>query len=102
MKRHQKLLTLLVPLGLIGAIATVAIAQDPASQETFPVQMTTTHVETHLSQGDVQPITESAATLFTTHHQGATFSLRTDNLEMRHAYTAWWVVVNRPYRKLSL
>ncbi len=68
------------------------LAQDMMTET---VQVTTTHVETHPSQGDIRVIEGAVATIMT-NEAGASMSLSTDELINGHVYTAWWVIVNNP------
>jgi hypothetical protein len=52
-------------------------------------------VHTHPSQGEVRDIEGSQAELFVT-EEGITINFRTRELEKRHVYTAWIVVLNNP------
>lgn len=67
-------------------------AQDSWSET---VQVTTTHVETHPSQGDVRIIEGASATLLST-EDGISVRMKTDELEEGHVYTFWVVIMNNP------
>lgn len=75
------------------SLVSVGIFAQSTTSETM--QVTTTHVETHPSQGDVRDIEGASAMLMST-EEGIFVSLQTDELEDGHVYTMWVVVVNNP------
>ena len=52
-------------------------------------------VKTHMSRGEVQLVEDARAQLVTS-IVGATLSFDTEALQPGHAYTAWWVIINKP------
>ncbi len=82
-------------LGLLVLLTLLSIgvfAQDAMSET---VQVTTVHVETHLSQGDVRDIEGATATLMAS-EAGVFVHMQTAELEEGHVYTMWVVIVNNP------
>ena len=67
------------------------VGQDMMSE----MMVAATHVETHPSQGDVEIIEGSSATLMRS-EEGIFATMSTDRLEDGHVYTLWVVIVNNP------
>jgi len=86
MKRY-----LLLVIAILGIFAISVIGQDMMSEMT----VSTTHVETHPSQGDVT-IIEDGHAMLVTNEDGLFAHMVTDNLEDGHVYTFWVVIVNNP------
>jgi hypothetical protein len=83
---------LVLLIAVLGFSSIAATAQNTMSET---VQVTTTHVQTHPSQGDVQMIDDGAARLVTS-EDGVWVNMTTDELEDHHVYTLWFVVINNP------
>jgi hypothetical protein len=93
MKRYYRLFIGLVLLAIALGFGIIgAIAQNSMSKT---LQVTTTHVETHPSQGEVRVIDGASATLMTS-EDGVWVNITTDELEDNHVYTLWFVVINNP------
>jgi hypothetical protein len=90
MKRRNSLITLFT---LFAAVVLIGCSTTSSAQEL--TQQTDSVVKTHPSRGEVQVVTDAQAQLVTS-VAGATMNLDTEALEPGHAYTAWWVIVNKP------
>jgi hypothetical protein len=83
-------------LVLVGLISIGVFAQTTTSETASEtMQVTTTHVESHPSQGDIRTIDGASATLVSS-EDGLFVSLQTAELEEGHVYTMWVVVINNP------
>jgi hypothetical protein len=93
MKQHFFLtLTLFFVVVIFSACADQSEA---GASESALMQKTEAPVLSHPSQGDMVTI-ENASALLLTDDEGASMSVRTSLLTPGHAYTAWWVIVNKP------
>lgn len=90
---RNKITFLFVIIISITLIAT-AVAQEIISESTA-MKVTTTHVETHPSQGEVRVIENSTATLISS-EAGIAVNMTTDELEENHVYSLWVVITNNP------
>ena len=77
------------------ALVSVAIFAQSSTAETVSemMQVSTTHVETHFSLGEVQIIEGASATIVTNEH-GLFATFETSDLEDGHVYSMWVVVIN--------
>ena len=88
-----RLISILLGALLLSVTLTVPLLAQDAMTE--PVRVTTVHVETHPSQGDVREIEGATATLMAT-EAGVSLHMVTDELEANHVYSLWVVIMNNP------
>jgi hypothetical protein len=91
--QYRRLFATLVPLIAVLGLSIIGAAAQNTMSET--VQVTTAHVQTHPSQGEVQMIDNGSARLVTS-KDGVWVNMTTDELEDHHVYTLWFVVINNP------
>ena len=82
-------------IGLVTVILSMAVAVSAQDEMIEQVHVTTTHVESHPSQGDVRTIDEASASLMSS-EAGISVHLTTNELEAGHVYTMWIVMVSNP------
>ena len=87
-------ITFLFVLILSTFVIANAVAQETMSESTT-MKVTSTHVETHPSQGDIRVIEGSTATLISS-EAGIAVNMTTDELEENHVYSMWVVMINNP------
>lgn len=91
MKKYLLSLFVLLMLVSLGVLAQTTTSETMSEM----IQITTTHVESHPSQGEVQVI-EGASAMLLTNEQGLFATLETTGLEDGHVYSMWVVITNNP------
>jgi len=82
---------LFVFFAILAVMVVGVVGQEMMSE----MMVTSTHVETHPSQGDVV-IIEDGHAMIVSNEEGLFAHMATDNLEDGHVYTFWVVIVNNP------
>jgi hypothetical protein len=84
----------LVALLVLSTLLILSIVQ-AEDMMTETVTVTTSHVETHPSQGDIRVIEGASATLVRS-EEGLSIHMSTQEFEDGHVYSMWVVIMNNP------
>ncbi|MBV7328606.1 hypothetical protein KFU94_10155 [Chloroflexi bacterium TSY] len=81
--------------GIIGLILITSVILSGCVPIVSAAQAQNQVLKTHPSRGDVQ-VVDNASSQLVTGINGATLNIDTTGLEPNHAYTVWFVVINKP------
>lgn len=86
---------LILGIIILLTISVFGVFAQESMSEAASLQVSTVHVETHPSQGDIRIIEGASATVMTS-EEGIFALLKTQELEENHVYTMWVVIINNP------